>query len=78
MMGKVLLFGVVVGATLALVSQRQDVARYVKIKQMSLGRGFPQNVPAEGQHRYPDAGHGAPDGTGDFDSAGRGGPALMR
>ncbi|HXW46117.1 MAG TPA: hypothetical protein VEL03_15120 [Streptosporangiaceae bacterium] len=78
MMGKVLLFGLLAGATIALVSQRQDVARYIKIKQMSLGRGFPQYVPAEGQHRYPAPGRGAPDGTGDFDSAGRGGPALMR
>jgi len=78
MVGKVLLLGALAAAAFVLVSQRQDVARYVKIKQMSLGRGFPQYVPAEGQHRYPAPGYGAPDGTGDFDSAARGGPALMR
>ena len=77
MMGKVLLLGVLAGAAVALVSQRQDVARYVKIKQMSLGGGFPQNVPVKGTVRYPQTGDGAPDGTGDFDSASRGGPALM-
>jgi hypothetical protein len=77
MMGKVLLLAGLAGVTLALVSQRQDVARYVKIKQMSIGGGFPQNVPAKGTVRYPQTGDGAPDGTGDFDSASRGGPALM-
>jgi len=78
MVGKVLMLTALAGAAFALVSQRQDLARYVKIKQMSLGSGFPQYVPVEGQHRYPAPGQGAPDGTGDFDSAGRGGPALMR
>ena len=43
----------------------------------SLGGGHPGNVPAEGSTVYPqDAGHGAADGTGDFDSASRGGPAA--
>jgi len=78
MMGKVLLLGGLAGVTFALVSQRQDVARLIRIKQMSLGGGFPENVPAKGAQRYPAPGAGVPDGTGDFDSAGRGGPALVR
>jgi hypothetical protein len=50
--------------------------RYVKIKQMSLGGGHPENVPAGGSHSYPNPGMGAPDGIGDFDSARRGGLAA--
>jgi hypothetical protein len=67
----------VVPAALAAVvaSQWQDITRYLKIERMSLGNGNPQLVPAEGQHAYPGRpGDGAPDGTGDFDSARRGGP----
>jgi hypothetical protein len=55
-------------------SQWREIARYLKISQMSRGDGHPQFVPAAGQHSYPDhPGAGAPDGTGDFDSATRGG-----
>ena len=58
------------------VSQWQDIIRYIKIKQMSAGTGHPENVPAEGSTAYPQTpGSGATDGTGDFDSARRGGPA---
>jgi hypothetical protein len=58
-------------------SQWRDIVRYVKIERMSVGEGNPQLVPATGQHVYPDApGTGASDGTGDFDSARRGGPEL--
>jgi len=53
-------------------SQWREIARYVKISQMSRGDGHPEVVPAEGQHTY-DKGSPAPDGTGDFDSASRGG-----
>ncbi len=57
-------------------SQWQDLKRYVKIRQMSAGQGHPENVPAGGSIAYPqDAGGGVPDGTGQFDSARRGGPA---
>jgi len=56
-------------------SQRQDIVRYLKIKQMSEGGGHPGNVPAAGSHAYPAPGQGTPDGTGDFASADRGGPA---
>jgi hypothetical protein len=34
-------------------SQWQDIARYMKIKQMSHGNGHPQNVPAGGRTAYP-------------------------
>ena len=56
-------------------SQRQDIVRYLKIKQMSAGDGHPGNVPAGGTHAYPAPGQGTPNGTGDFASADRGGPA---
>jgi hypothetical protein len=72
----VLLIGGAVGIGLAIASQRQDAARYMKIKQIDSGRGHPENVPAAGTHRYPGPGQGVPDGTGEFDSAHRGGPAA--
>ena len=56
-------------------SQWRDLRRYLKIKQMSVGQGHPENVPAAGSTVYPQAGNDAPDGTGEFDSARRGGPA---
>lgn len=65
-----------VAAGLIVASQRQDIARYLRIRQMSRGPGHPENVPAGGTHHYPGPGQGAPDGTGDFDSAARGGPAA--
>jgi hypothetical protein len=43
---------------------------------MSVGGGHPEYVPAEGTRQYPAPGRGVQDGTGDFDSARRGGPAL--
>lgn len=57
-------------------SQWPDIMRYVKIRKMSQGQGHPENVPAEGTICYPqDPAKGAPDGTGEFASASRGGPA---
>jgi hypothetical protein len=53
-------------------SQWREIARLLKISQMSRGDGHPQAVPAGGQHVY-DKHAGAADGTGDFDSASRGG-----
>ena len=53
-------------------SQWREIARYLKISQMSRGDGHPQAVPAGGQHGYA-KGSGAADGTGDFDSESRGG-----
>lgn len=65
------------GVTLLLASQWNDIRRYLRIKQLSIGQGHPQNVPAEGRKAYPQRPvDGAADGTGDFGSASRGGPAL--
>jgi hypothetical protein len=74
-MRKVLLFTVPLAVAGIIASQRQEITRYLKVKQMSSGTGHPENVPVSGSHAYPDAGGGVPDGTGDFDSASRGGPA---
>lgn len=64
------------GVTLLVASQWADINRYLKIKQMSVRQGHPENVPARGRAAYPQVpGRGATDGTGDFDSASRGGPA---
>jgi len=55
-------------------SQWQEISRYIKLRQMSSGGGHPENVPVEGHHSYPNGpGGGVPDGTGDFNSASRGG-----
>ena len=73
MIGKVLKFALpaVLGAAVAL--QWQDARRYVQIKRIS--SGHPELVPAEGAKSYAqDEAHAAKDGTGDFDSAKRGGP----
>jgi hypothetical protein len=53
-----------------------DIKRYVTLKQAS-GSLHPEKVPAHGRIGYPQShAAGALDGTGDFDSAQRGGPAL--
>ena len=76
MIRKAVLWAVPVLLGVLIASQWQDIIRYVKIKQMSLGQGRPQVVPAAGRTVYPqDPASGAPDGTGEFDSARRGGPA---
>jgi hypothetical protein len=63
-------------AMLLVASQWVDIKRYFKIKQLSVRQGHPENVPAAGRKAYPQSpGGGAADGTGDFDSASRGGPA---
>jgi hypothetical protein len=65
-----------VSVAILAASQWREISRYIKIRQMSRGTGNPQVVPAAGQHAYPNhPGGGVPDGTGDFDSASRGGPA---
>ena len=67
-----------VGAALLVASQWADIKRYLKIKQMSAQQGHPENVPASGRSAYPHSpGGGAEDGTGDFDSASRGGPVHV-
>jgi hypothetical protein len=75
MMLKALRILVPAAATLLVASQWADIQRYAKIKQISGGQGHPENVPAGGRTAYPrNPGSGVADGTGDFDSAGRGGP----
>jgi hypothetical protein len=73
--------GVLVPAGLMLLaaSQWTDIRRFLKIKQLSLQQGHPENVPAQGRKAYPQLpGTGEADGTGDFDSASRGGPTRVR
>jgi hypothetical protein len=57
-----------------------DIIRYLKIKRLSDGEwGHPELVPVSGSKKYPQRPRrGAADGTGDFDSASRGGPAHAR
>jgi hypothetical protein len=56
-----------------------DIVRYLKIKRISRGQGHPELVPVRGSKAYPRrSGRGAADGTGDFSSASRGGPARTR
>ena len=50
-MRKVMIVGIF-GAAIIVGLQRQDLIRYLKIRQMSLGTGHPENVPAGGSHRY--------------------------
>jgi hypothetical protein len=76
-MRKVFLNGLLAGAVLAVAAQWREIVRYLKIEQMSLGQGHPENVPTRGSRGYPPPGRGAPDGTGDFDSAGRGGGSPL-
>jgi hypothetical protein len=53
-----------------------DIKRYVTIRQVSASP-HPEKIPAHGRIGYPQShSAGAPDGTGDFDAAHRGGPAL--
>jgi len=69
---------VLAGVPLLVASQWADIKRYLKIKQLSVRQGHPENVPARGRAAYPQApGRGTTDGTGDFDSASRGGPARV-
>jgi hypothetical protein len=64
-------------AAVLAASQWRELSRYIKLRQMSSGGGHPENVPVEGHHSYPRrSGGGAADGTGDFDSGSRGGPAT--
>lgn len=55
-----------------------DIVRYIKIKRLSRGQGHPELVPIKGSKAYPRAGQGAADGTGDFESASRGGRTTER
>lgn len=67
----------VVAATgVFLAANWQDIRRYMAIRQKSASP-HPELIPAHGRTRYPQShAAGAPDGTGDFDAAQRGGPVL--
>jgi hypothetical protein len=56
MVRKALLLLIPLAAAGIAASQRQDIIRYLKIKQMSLGSGHPENVPAGGSRAYPKPG----------------------
>ena len=76
MIGKLMKFGApaVIGVLAAL--SFPDAKRYVAIRKIS--SGHPEVVPAEGATAYVrDVAHSAPDGTGDFDSASRGGGPVQ-
>jgi hypothetical protein len=75
MMWKALRVLAAAGVTLLVATSWSDIVRYWKIRQMSTGGGHPANVPASGRTAYPQQGSGEADGTGDFDSAVRGGPS---
>jgi hypothetical protein len=76
MIRKALLLLILAALGLLIISQWPDISRYLKIRQLSQGYGHPRNVPAGGTKAYPQRpGAGEQDGTGDFDSASRGGPA---
>ncbi|HEY3906466.1 MAG TPA: hypothetical protein VGM14_21330 [Streptosporangiaceae bacterium] len=65
------------GLGVAVAANWPDLQRYLKIRKMSAAAPHPEVVPAGGRISYPrQSGGGVPDGTGDFDSAKRGGPAL--
>ncbi len=75
MIGKLLKFGApaALGALAALGFT--DIRRFARIRFISAGH--PEAVPAEGAKSYSDAAHAVPDGTGDFDSASRGGGPVQ-
>lgn len=56
MVRKALLLLIPLAAAGIAASQWQDIIRYLKIKQMSLGSGHPENVPAGGSQAYPKPG----------------------
>ncbi len=67
---------IVAGAGVLLGRSWPDIKRYATITRVSAGT-HPEKIPARGRIGYPQShAAGALDGTGDFDSASRGGPAL--
>ena len=78
MIRKVILAMVVAAAGWLAFSQRQDIIRYLKIKQMSAGTVIPAASRRADRRDYPRPGHGPAHSTGDFDSPARGGPAQPR
>lgn len=58
--------GLLVPAAVAalVASQWRDIMRYVKIKQLSMGGGHPENVPVRGRIAYPQHSGGGDGGRG--------------
>jgi hypothetical protein len=77
MIRKLLKISIPAAADILVARQWPEIRRFVKLRQMSEGQGHPEHVPMQGTQAYPKhPGEGAQDGTGDFDSASRGGPAA--
>jgi hypothetical protein len=77
MIRKTLALGTMAAIGFAIAFGWPDARRYLKIRQISGWPSHPELVPAEGRTIYPQThSAGAPDGTGDFESAHRGGPAA--
>ena len=77
MIKTMLKLGAVAAVGVALALGWQDIKRFVQIKQVSTFGNHPEKIPVHGRTVYPQhAGEGERDGTGDFDSASRGGPEL--
>ena len=53
MIRKVLWLGVPVALGAAIIGGWTDILRFAKIKQISVGTGHPEAVPAEGRRSYP-------------------------
>jgi hypothetical protein len=78
MIGKTLALAATATIGIAAAFSWPDLQRYLKIRQISSRQLHPELVPVEGRINYPQHhAAGAPDGTGDFDSALRGGPAVI-
>jgi hypothetical protein len=75
MIGKLLKFGAPAALGVLAALSFPDAKRYLQIRQIS--SGHPEAVPAEGAKAYSDLAHAVPDGTGDFDSAARGGGPVQ-
>jgi hypothetical protein len=67
-MKKAFWLAIPVGLAALVAAQWQDITRYLKIKQISMGNGHPENVPAHGRTAYPErpAPSGDPRRGGEF------------
>ena len=61
---KMLFFTALAVPALLVAGMRREIARYLKMKQMSTGHGHPENAPAGGSQAYPPPEKGATDGKG--------------
>ena len=52
-MKKALLLVIPLGLAALIAGGWQDISRFIKIKQISFGRGHPESVPARGRISYP-------------------------